>query len=91
MRVLQEAGVRIPQDVAIVGFDDLDETRYSLPALSTVNPRRDQIAQAAVDTLLRRIDGGADLEAREIETDFFLEVRESSGGSTETVSAISAA
>lgn len=80
MRVLQEAGMRIPQDVAVVGFDDLDETRYSLPALSTVNPRRDQIAQAAVETLLRRIAGGSSLEAKEIETGFSLEIRESSVG-----------
>jgi DNA-binding LacI/PurR family transcriptional regulator len=80
MRVLQEAGVRIPEDVAIVGFDDLDETRYSLPALSTVNPRRDQIAEAAVETLLRRIEGGSELEAHEMETGFVLEIRQSSGG-----------
>lgn len=84
MRVLQESGRRIPQDVAIVGFDDLDETRYSLPALSTVNPRRDEIATAAVDTLLRRLEGGPELEAIEIETGFSLEIRESSGASRET-------
>jgi DNA-binding LacI/PurR family transcriptional regulator len=81
MRVLQESGLRIPQDVAIVGFDDLDETRYTLPALSTVNPRRDEIATAAVETLLRRIQGGPELEAIEIETGFSLEIRESSGAS----------
>lgn len=85
MRVLQAAGARVPDDVAIVGFDDLDETRYSLPALTTVNPRRDQIAHAAVETLLRRIEGGNDLEALEIETEFALEIRESSGGTRETI------
>jgi DNA-binding LacI/PurR family transcriptional regulator len=91
MRVLQEAGVRIPEDVAIVGFDDLDETRYSLPALSTVNPRRDKIAEAAVETLLRRIEGGAELDAREIETDFLLQVRESSGGALKGVTGANSA
>ncbi|MBT2533376.1 LacI family DNA-binding transcriptional regulator [Arthrobacter sp. ISL-48] len=55
MRVLQEAGYRIPDDAAVIGFDDLDETRYSLPTLSTVDPGRNEIAETAVKVLLDRI------------------------------------
>jgi len=55
MSVLQDAGMRIPEDVAIIGFDDTDETRYSLPTLSTVDAGRDEIASTAVKFLLERI------------------------------------
>lgn len=56
MRVLQEAGYRVPQDVSVIGFDDLDEAMYSLPSLSTVNPGRVEIAEVAVRSLMKRID-----------------------------------
>ena len=55
MRVLQEAGVAVPRDVAVVGGDDLDEAQYSIPSLSTVAPGRTWIARTAVSTLLERI------------------------------------
>lgn len=55
MRVMQEAGLRIPDDVAVIGFDDIDETRYTLPTLSTIDPGKDEIARVAVDFLLERI------------------------------------
>jgi DNA-binding LacI/PurR family transcriptional regulator len=55
MSVLQDAGLRIPEDVAIIGFDDTDETRYSLPTLSTVDAGRDEIASTAMKFLLERI------------------------------------
>jgi len=78
MRVLQESGRRIPLDVAVVGFDDLDESSYCLPALSTINPGRDEIAETAVRVLLERIDGAAaDVAPREIEAGFQLIQRES--------------
>lgn len=59
MRVLQEAGLRIPQDVAVIGFDDIDEAQYSMPTLSTVDPGREEIAEVAVRLLLERIDAGS--------------------------------
>jgi DNA-binding LacI/PurR family transcriptional regulator len=79
MRVLQEAGRRIPDDVAVIGFDDLDEARYSLPSLTTVDPGRVQIARTAVDVLVDRI-AGVDTEPRhEIFADFRIVERESTG------------
>jgi DNA-binding LacI/PurR family transcriptional regulator len=79
MRVLQEAGLRIPDDVAVIGFDDLDEGRYSLPTLSTIDPGRDEIADTAVRVLQERIsrrDG--DVPPREFEARFEVIERESS-------------
>ncbi len=76
MRALQEAGRRIPEDVAVVGFDDLDEGRYSIPSLATVDPGRGWIARAAVTALRERIDG-LTAEPRLLEADFAVVGRES--------------
>jgi len=78
MRVLQEAGVRVPEDVAVLGFDNLDEAAYSIPSLTTVDPGREWIARTAVGTLLERIGrGGADLPPRTKFADFGIIERES--------------
>ncbi|WP_458780738.1 LacI family DNA-binding transcriptional regulator [Arthrobacter sp. D3-16] len=79
MRVLQEAGRRIPDDVAVIGFDDLDEGRYSLPTLSTIDPGRDEIADTAVRVLQERISGlEGSAPPREYEARFQVIERESS-------------
>ena len=36
VRGLRDAGLEVPGDVAVVGFDDIEESRYSTPSLSTV-------------------------------------------------------
>ncbi|WP_395243919.1 LacI family DNA-binding transcriptional regulator [Agromyces sp. MMS24-K17] len=78
MRVLQESGRRVPDDVAVIGFDDLDEAQYSIPSLTTVHPGQDWIARTAVATLLERIAGRADTVApRLLLSDFRIEERES--------------
>ncbi|MDZ5078900.1 LacI family DNA-binding transcriptional regulator [Nesterenkonia sp. HG001] len=56
MRALQDAGLGIPGDVRVIGFDDLEETRYTAPTLSSVDPGRMEIAQTAVQVLLERIE-----------------------------------
>jgi DNA-binding LacI/PurR family transcriptional regulator len=78
MRVLQEAGLRVPHDVAVVGYDDIDETRYSLPTLTTIDPGMREIAEIAVRFLVERIaETGVAVAPREHLADFRLVVRES--------------
>ncbi|MBW9111920.1 LacI family DNA-binding transcriptional regulator [Microbacterium ureisolvens] len=55
MRALEEAGLHVPDDVSVVGWDDLDEAQFSIPSLTTVDPGRPWIARTAVQTLLNRI------------------------------------
>jgi DNA-binding LacI/PurR family transcriptional regulator len=81
MRSLQRRGLRIPEDVAVVGFDDIEDSRFSTPSLTTVSPGRDEIARTAVDMLVRIIEGGhGRLPAQLVETGFTLMVRESTAG-----------
>jgi DNA-binding LacI/PurR family transcriptional regulator len=79
MRVMQEAGLQIPRDVSVIGFDDIDETQYTLPTLSTINPGKDEIAEVAVRFLLERISNpGVAIAPREHLASFSLVQRESS-------------
>lgn len=82
VRVNHEKGLRIPDDIAIVGFDGLEEGRYSVPALSTIEPDKGEIARASVETLLNRIrerDAGGDRSVvRDLQIPFSLVIRESS-------------
>lgn len=55
IRALQEAGLRVPQDVAVVGFDDLAVARFCSPTLSTVQQNTTQAGQMLVANLLTLI------------------------------------
>jgi len=80
IRELTTRGLRVPDDVAVVGFDDIPYGRVSTPTLTTIASARDEIARAAVESLERQQrEGGA---PREIEAGFRLVVRESSLGRT---------
>jgi len=85
LRVLHQHGLRVPEDVAIVGFDDIEDTRYATPTLTTIAPGRAQIARLAVEMLLTRIENRSEQQPPvEIEADFELVVRESTGGPPES-------
>ncbi|ASD21012.1 LacI family transcriptional regulator [Cryobacterium sp. LW097] len=81
MRVAQVAGLRVPEDVMFIGFDALDETKYSLPTLSTIDPGRDEIADTAVRLLVQRIEEGVTPRVPEVYlADYTVIDRESTAG-----------
>jgi DNA-binding LacI/PurR family transcriptional regulator len=57
MRALAQAGRRVPEDVAVVGFDDIDAARYSDPPLATVRQPSLEVGREMA-TLILRITGG---------------------------------
>lgn len=80
LRTLAERGVRVPDDVAVVGFDDIEDGRYSIPSLTTIRPDKQVVAERAVDLLAGRLDGTDTGAPREVDAPFALVVRESSAG-----------
>ena len=56
MYEIQVRGLRIPEDVAVVGFDDTEDATFAVPSLTTVDAGRREIARVAVDLLHRRIE-----------------------------------
>ena len=94
LRALGEARIQVPQDVALIGFDNIDEARFSVPSMSSIDPGRDQIAEVAVQLLFERIhEKGEKMPPRQILADFHVVGRESTGFSVqeELAPAVSAA
>ncbi|MFF1440333.1 LacI family DNA-binding transcriptional regulator [Streptomyces sp. NPDC058295] len=54
---LTERGLRVPYDVSVVGFDDLPESRWASPALTTVRQPLAEMAATGLRLLLRMMDG----------------------------------
>ncbi|WP_314173973.1 LacI family DNA-binding transcriptional regulator [Streptomyces winkii] len=94
MRVMSERGLRVPEDVAVVGFDDLTEGRYGAVTLTTVAPDKQAIARLAVESIVDRLAGqdgrdgttagdgtsGSDGTNRRLQPGFALVERESTLG-----------
>jgi DNA-binding LacI/PurR family transcriptional regulator len=74
----REAGLRVPEDVSVVGFDDIPGAAFANPALTTVRQPLLRMGQIAARTAIERIEGRGTYETEiAIEPEFV--VRESSG------------
>lgn len=77
-RAVHEAGLRIPEDVSVVGFDDIPETAYFWPPLTSVAQDFARIGRELVALLLAQI-GGADVGGARVLVPASLVVRRSTG------------
>ncbi|KKK00328.1 LacI family transcriptional regulator [Micromonospora sp. HK10] len=65
LRALHEYGRRVPDDISVVGFDDVPEAAYFIPPLTTVRPDFVAVAEASLELLLAQIGSGAVGELRQ--------------------------
>ncbi|NBE94551.1 LacI family DNA-binding transcriptional regulator [Nonomuraea sp. KC401] len=77
LRALREAGRRVPEDVSVAGFDDIPESAYYWPPLTTVRQDFGEVGRLAFHMLLDRM-AGADTDGRRL-VEPELVVRESTG------------
>nr|WP_310617933.1 ribose operon transcriptional repressor RbsR [Pantoea cypripedii] len=52
---LFQAGLRVPQDIAVMGYDNIELSRYLTPPLSTIHQPKDELGELAIDTLIHRM------------------------------------
>ncbi len=77
MRAILDAGLRVPDDISIVGFDDIQSASFLNPSLTTIRQPLQEIGKIAGSVLLSRLAGGA--EEREVMVCPELVVRGSTG------------
>ncbi|WP_420000659.1 LacI family DNA-binding transcriptional regulator [Streptomyces boninensis] len=84
MRVMSERGLKVPEDIAVVGFDDITESRYGAVTLTTVAPDKQAIARLAVESVVGRLKSQQNEETprptQELQPGFTLVERESTLG-----------
>ncbi|MDR7188450.1 DNA-binding LacI/PurR family transcriptional regulator [Microbacterium sp. BE35] len=58
LRALTDRGIRVPEDVQVVGFDNVRASSYTSPRLTTIEPSNDEMADEIVDIMLMRLQTG---------------------------------
>src|SRR5699024_11236219 len=82
LAALRRRGLRVPGDVAVIGYDDTSDAPFASPPLTTISPDKASLARTALDLLTERIQGH-DGPPRVIDTPYTLVVRESTTAPTE--------
>jgi len=59
IRAFREAGLRVPEDVSVIGFDDIESAGYLTPSLTTLRQPLEQMGELAADHLIAIINDGA--------------------------------
>ncbi|MGO1227110.1 LacI family DNA-binding transcriptional regulator [Brachybacterium sp.] len=73
---LRHLGLRVPEDVAVIGYDDTPDAPFANPSLSSISPDKHALATTALDLLIERIQGH-DGSPRIVDSPYSLVVRES--------------
>ncbi len=59
MRAVRDRGLRVPEDISVIGYDGLEQSFYCIPRLATIRQDADRMAGRSVDILLQQDGGGS--------------------------------
>ncbi len=85
IRALHDAGLRVPQDVSVVGFDDIKEAAFQTPSLTTIRQPLRHMGELAVELLLKKLKPSETKTPHEIAVEPELIVRESTSSARESL------
>jgi LacI family transcriptional regulator len=64
IRAIRETGARVPDDISVIGFDDIREAAYQIPSLTTIRQPLRTMGEIAARTLINRVEGQKDYPAQ---------------------------
>ena len=79
LEALRLRGLRVPEDVAVVGFDDVEEARFATPPLTTVRQSPRQMGIEAVRLVLAQLGGDLSRGGNDVMLDALPQIRQSCG------------
>jgi len=79
LKALQEIGLRVPEDIAVVGFDDLPSSLVTFPFLTVAAQPAYEMGKRAIEILLNKLEGGAADQYQEVVLPAEIVIRQSSG------------
>lgn len=79
MLAIREAGLSIPDDIAVMGFDDIPTAKLVYPSLTTVAQFQRQLGQRAAELLMERLTGSLPEQGRSVEMPYRIIERDSTG------------
>lgn len=77
MKAIRDSGLHVPQDIALVGFDDIPAAQLISPALTTIHQDQAGMGRKAADLLIQRLEGKAPAQGQSVEMPYELIIRES--------------
>jgi DNA-binding LacI/PurR family transcriptional regulator len=83
IKSLTELGVKVPEDISVIGFDNIFESQVITPELTTIHVKKDRIALLAVEKLIKQIENN-DLDKIKLLVDTELIERNSCAVNKET-------
>ncbi|RXH54326.1 LacI family DNA-binding transcriptional regulator [Granulicella sibirica] len=83
IRALSDAGLRIPEDVSVIGYDDVQSAAYHVPSLTTIRQPLQKMGEIAAQTLLAKLAGMPTEDLMQVEPELI--ARESTGPVSEVV------
>ncbi|MFR6331988.1 MAG: substrate-binding domain-containing protein [Eisenbergiella sp.] len=70
INALKDLGIRVPEEVSVIGFDDISISKYLTPALTTIHCDFKEIADRSVEALIDSIEGKVEKSHQELPLEF---------------------